>query len=386
MLVAWELGGGHGHVNRLLPIARELHASGAHLVFALREMSAGQTLAGVLPGVQIVQAPFFHPVNGSGAKMPACNYADVLYLCGYDSTSNLFPLVATWQRLFDAVRPNLILCDHSPTTILAVARRFPIVHIGSGFATPPAGEPFLVLRPSAVNGAREREAQVLESMHAVQRKHSLPAPQSVADLFGWCQNLACTFPELDPYRTVRRSPAIGAVEPLPPSFPCSPEPSIFAYLNGADGRTVHVLQEIAHANIVSSVYIRRPTPECIKAMAGSEIRIFPHPPALAQVIPRASAVLHHGGVATTEFALATGRPQLIFPRHLEQTLTADAVCSIGCGINLRDQKKALRLVLSHAATSTALSIAAQRISFDLHGQKQMPAKEIVANECIMRLI
>ena len=40
-------------------------------------------------------------------------------------------------------------------------------------------------------------------------------------------------------------------------------------------------------------------------------------------------MIHHGGIGTTELALAVGRPQLLLPRYPEQVLTALAVNALG---------------------------------------------------------
>ena len=46
-------------------------------------------------------------------------------------------------------------------------------------------------------------------------------------------------------------------------------------------------------------------------------------------------IIHHGGIGTTELALAVGRPQLLLPRHLEQNLTGRALKDIGVALVLK---------------------------------------------------
>ena len=107
VLLAWELGRGMGHIYRLVPIARELVAQGCRVVFALREQTDATVIPTVLPDAEILPAPCHIRLASEGerGRRSACNYADMLYVCGYDSRESLEPLVAQWQGLFDTVKP-----------------------------------------------------------------------------------------------------------------------------------------------------------------------------------------------------------------------------------------------------------------------------------------
>lgn len=54
----------------------------------------------------------------------------------------------------------------------------------------------------------------------------------------------------------------------------------------------------------------------------------------SQVFPRASIIVHHGGVGTTAQALRAGRPQLIVPCLVDQPDNADRVVRLGAGRTL----------------------------------------------------
>jgi rhamnosyltransferase subunit B len=51
----------------------------------------------------------------------------------------------------------------------------------------------------------------------------------------------------------------------------------------------------------------------------------------SQLFPRASVVVHHGGVGTTAQALRAGKPQLIAPYLIDQPDNADRVARLGAG-------------------------------------------------------
>src|SRR6185369_2025198 len=87
---------------------------------------------------------------------------------------------SAWRNLIRSVGPDLIVCDYSPTALLA-ARDFPEVRravIGSGFCVPPddAGDggtrrPWAPLRPALLAAdptrARVVEAEILDRVNWV---------------------------------------------------------------------------------------------------------------------------------------------------------------------------------------------------------------------------
>lgn len=360
ILVAWEMGGGTGHIQRLTPIACALAAHGHRLVFAFRDKPQVESFAKAFPGALVVQAPRWQksPNQTHEQQGIAATYPDMLLRLGYSSAEILTPLVRLWQNLYKQVGPALILCDHSPTAVLAAGGRIPVVHIGSGFAVPPVGLPFRVLHAPTAPGIREREAQVLETIRGTQAALGGTGLESVAQLLGFAENFACCLPEVDPYRSVRPTPAIGPVHCLP-----KPQPVVeggeflFGYLTGQDARVPVVLETLAKAKVRAGIYVRHPTEECYAAVEGegSTVTIYDSQQPQNEAMAKAVAILHHGGVATTEAALAMGRPQFIFPRHLEQILTADAIAELGCGLNLRREKQ---------DPGSAISRAIKRRTFD----------------------
>ena len=65
---------------------------------------------------------------------------------------------------------------------------------------------------------------------------------------------------------------------------------------------------------------------------------------VSQLFPRAAAVVHQGGVGTTQQALRAGRPQLVVPFLGDQFDNAARVVRLGCGAPLgRTRYKADRV-------------------------------------------
>jgi rhamnosyltransferase subunit B len=58
---------------------------------------------------------------------------------------------------------------------------------------------------------------------------------------------------------------------------------------------------------------------------------------LSKLLPRARAIVHHGGIGTASQAFAAGIPQLITPFAHDQFDNAARVQSLGCGVQLRSR-------------------------------------------------
>jgi rhamnosyltransferase subunit B len=334
VLFVWELGGGLGHIQRLLQIAKLLAADGHRVVFALKTKQDAIVITRAMPVVSILQAPVYRRPPQQMPPPTACNYADILHAAGYSDAETLLQLVRAWRQLFDAFKPAVVVCDHSPTAILAGAGVWPLVNVGSGFATPPAGTPFKVLNRATLPGASTRENKVFESIRYVQSRLSKTPSDHVSQIFNSAETFTCSLCELDPYSTVRRGGMVGTAQALPVAQPSTTKPFLFGYLNGQEPRLSHLIQSLVAAKIPSGLYIRQAPPGIERVVAGSAVGIFSDPQKMPDAVVNASAVLHHGGLATTETAMAAGRPQFIYARHLEQGLTAEAVEALGCGVNL----------------------------------------------------
>ncbi len=77
-------------------------------------------------------------------------------------------------------------------------------------------------------------------------------------------------------------------------------------------------------------------PEQIPSPLPQTVRQFGYIP-FSQVLPRAAAFVHHGGIGTTSQALAAGVPQLVMPLSHDQPDHAARVLRLGAGLVLKAQ-------------------------------------------------
>ena len=78
-------------------------------------------------------------------------------------------------------------------------------------------------------------------------------------------------------------------------------------------------------------------PEQLPAELPQGIQHFAYLP-FSKVLPRAAALVHHGGIGTTAQAIAAGIPQVIRPMAHDQPDTAARVEKLGIGVSLNTKK------------------------------------------------
>src|SRR3954466_6055754 len=116
VLFAWELGGSLGHLTSLQPLTIEFLKRGHQVFLAARDLSQLQTVfAGI--DVTLLQAPW--NARCKGILQPVITYADLLLNVGFSDANALSSHVSAWKSIYDLVKPDLLVCDHSPTALLA---------------------------------------------------------------------------------------------------------------------------------------------------------------------------------------------------------------------------------------------------------------------------
>jgi hypothetical protein len=278
----------------------------------------------------VVQAPLRH-LRAEGADFLAASYADVLAARGFAAADDLWPLVRAWQGLFDLVRPALVVCDSGPALCLAAYGVLPVVHVGHAFGLPPAGAAAF---PRLIPGRKllVPEEQLLAAVREVQRRRGLPAPDTLPGLFAGGPRFLTFLPQLDPYRALRAEPHVGPLGyALGPPLQLPGRLAYFAYLNADAPGTIPLLTALARAGWPGTAYLRGAAPAAREGLRRLGVEVLEAPAPAEDVLPRAAAVVHHGGAGLAEQALAAGRPQLLLPEHLEQILNAQLLDGLGAG-------------------------------------------------------
>lgn len=379
VLLGWELGGGHGHVRTLMPLARALAAAGHTPVFAVRDpVDVWPVLQG--SGFAMVPAPAW-PSRRARFEGPfrARTFSDIPSFLGWGEPDELEGMLRAWDGLLDLVRPAIVIVDHAPGLALAAAGRVPVVGVGTGFSNPPAElERYPVLDAEAKGLGLEKE--LLASIREVQRRRGGPAPPTLPEALGYGRRMVTTFPELDPYRASRKDPAIGPMVRPPGPMPPAAAPSWFAYLSAERADLEEVLGDLAGTGIPGEAYVRGGPEHVVSAARSKGVRIHEGPVPVEEMLARTGVVVHAGGAGLTCAALAAGRPQVFLPEHLEQRLTANLVSRLGVGVSAGGREGAGSCV-RRLLKGEIFSLDSRELSGDLARRGPWRALDKVLSAC-----
>jgi hypothetical protein len=336
VLLAWEMGAGLSHATRLLIVAKALKADGWTPIVAARDISTlvDQYRA---ENISVVQAPQHKSQVPPGEVFRACSFADIVAACGFQSVESLWPVVVSWDNLLDLIRPTAVIADYCPILPLACLGRVALVTIGDGFVVPPAHLPKLPQFQSKGTKMASEEVSLAHACEVQRRRGIRCLPTSLPKLVAGDASVVCTFPELDIYAPHRQVPATGPLTShlAPVSVPA--KPSLFAYLAADFPKTRKLLQAILDSGIPAAAYVRDAPDELKQALRARGLTVHDDPPPPQRAFAEASLIIHHGGIGTIEACLMLGRPQLLLPRHLEQSLNGSLTRSLGIADTLKSE-------------------------------------------------
>lgn len=328
VLLGWELGANHGHVARLRIIAERLIGEGHAVAIALQRLSG---VAAFPPGCTIWQAPLWPRLLGS---VPAPDEAapatlgDILYRLGLDLPDGFAGLIAGWDAILKAVKPQVVVADFAPALLAAARGRVPTILAGVGFdAVPPHLERFPSL--TGQNAVYDEDA-TLANVQAALAASGRTLPDRLPALFAADRVLAGTFSELDPYASWRRTP-VCAPSVLPPIGENGRGEELFLYAPGALLRSRALIDGLIRARVPVRACFPDASPQQRLELEAAGIRIEAAPLPFAEIARRSRIVMSHGGLGFVSSALAAGVPQVVVHNDLEKRLSGEAVTRLRLG-------------------------------------------------------
>ena len=336
ILIAWELGGGLGHLTPLVPIVERLRASGHQVFAAVRDLSGVNKVFRGL-GVACLQAPIKISKHVSPVLEPR-NFSQILYNSGFSDPGELLGLAGGWRTLMSLFQPDLIVCDHAPIALLAArdsrARR---ASIGTGFCCPPAVSPFPDLRPWLPNASaelRRNEELVLQNTNAVLDSWQLKPLNQVSQLYGDVdRTFLTTLPELDHYPDRGAAKYYGTwLTPGGgvPDWPAGKGRRIFAYLKPF--KTLpELLEAIQRTGCPALIYVDEIDAALRERFENSNMRFARQRLDLAAVSASCDIAILNGGHNATCLMLLAGKPVMTVPLNLEQAYNGSSVAKLDAG-------------------------------------------------------
>lgn len=359
ILLCWELGTDYQHLLSLQSVARYYQSKGCDIWIAGRDVTKLKRLFSDLK-VNVVQAPYADSAAELGLEKQAPrSYADFLRRCGYHHADALSGLVSAWRTLFDFIKPDLMLCDHAPTALLASrglsfsGRSVPKVAVGMPFSVPDDNRPAGVFFAGdlAKNDIILYEDDLVKVINKVCIEFSITRINNLADLFSDLEKcIFQTYSELDHYgyRSAEqrfKTSYVGAAVPdfsESPVFPHFKGPKIYCHVKGS--AETPVLLKTLQAIECSAIVLVDGIPDAIvNAHRSRHILYVDKPVNMQEVLDKSTFAILNGGINSVSLFMKAGIPVALFPLNIEQFLMAKRVEALNAGfqINLSDVDSAL---------------------------------------------
>lgn len=364
-LGTWELGQGYGHIAHLAPIAAALKLRGHRMSVASRNPATARAAPGD-PFADIFQPPL---LNRPGHRTPTLTYGEVIADAGYADPAAAIALVRQWLALFDRARPDAIVAEHAPMSLLAAhVAGLPSVMVGAGWSVPPRERPLPSLAPWRDVGEAERSAADAPAdavVRAVCRAFGAPPLDGLAALVARAPAYLTTLPEIDPYGPRRGATYYGVMSgfraSLSPPWPGGSGPRAVAYLPFSHAAAPGLAEALGRLGWPTVWHCIRPPGFDLPPNIAHTLQ----PVDMGEALADSDLLLSRGGHATSCEALMAGRPNFLLPDTLDTILIARRlnIGRLGAATTATDAaaiSSALEAVLADAGIAAGLAEARGR--------------------------
>lgn len=328
VMLAWELGGGAGHLHKLQPLIDPLQKRGHSLVAAVKDVAGARRVFGDA-GMPIFPAPLWY---GSTLGMrPAASFAEVLFRVGYLEPDDIAAQAASWAGLLRLNQVQLLIAEHAPTAIIAARTLgIPYLTIGTGFSVPPDISPMPSLEPwhrVPPNRLQQADQQATATINKVLDDAAVEPIDNLAALYHSHPTLMLTLPELDHYGVrdnVRYwGPLVGRNRPKPaPVWPSGKGEKVFVYLHPGYRQFNGMLQQLLKAPYRSLIVAPGVPGPMASKLSNDRVRLTSQAVDMKAVVKSCRVIMNHAAHGTMAHVFSYGRPMLLLPNFVEQTVLA----------------------------------------------------------------
>lgn len=365
VLFAWELGGAYGHLGRMLPLADALRARGHGVSFALRELTEAQRLLGPT-GFKWYQAPLW---LGRVTGLPqALNHAELLMQFGFLNARALLGVCRAWRNLFDLLQPDLVVFDYAPTALLA-SRGLPLarLNLASGFFVPPRTQPLPPFRwwePPPTARLLDSEQRTLAVVNQVLFDLGAPITNTMHDVLSCPDEVLTVFEELDHFGKRPGGEFVGPIDSIGPgedvAWPARGRRRIFGYLKPDYGPVDQILSLLDKEDASVVVHMPGAPARTLRQFSNAHMRMTENPVDMTQACDSADIAILHSGTGTATRMLLKGKPVVLFPQQLEQTMLARVMEKAGLAAVIAESAAGqFPRLLRRALADPALALAAR---------------------------
>lgn len=346
IIFTWEFGSGLGHYVPIVSIIKKLDKDLFNFILVLKDIE-GIKKFNLSKDIIIIQAP----LNNSIYNLNLLTYSDILFSNGYYSFSNLNINVNNWCNIFDKYSPDIVICDYSPTAVLAAKiKNIKNISIGTGFFIPPVLE-----KPICFNKNNEKylefinkiDYDVLFAINKVFKNNNKKiifksVNQAVRSDFNYFRS----YIELDHYKDFRQEEDkkyfIGDIFNNDfshvPEWPIGPGKKIFVYLKKDYLYLKELIKELILIKLPVIIYVNELDKESDLLISNSlNIKHSKDVINICAIIKDIDLFICNGGSGAVSQVLENGKPVLLLPIFTEQNMFSENVVKIGCGLSVLDK-------------------------------------------------
>lgn len=380
--LAWELGGGLGHITSFLPLVKGLKESGFEPVMMLRDISHMEKFYGDID-VPYFQAPVWQALPSK--TLPHHNFTDTLFHVGYLEFEAIHSLVKGWVNQLSLLKPDLMILDYSPSALIACRiLRIPCIVFGNCFAIPPRQSPMPAYRSWQVPSSdvtlhmETSERRCVSKINQVLEYHQAPLIHHVYEIMDVSHTFITTDKQLDiyPRQSADNVEYLGAMttDSIGLSHIPWPDPHLpkcFAYLKSSYEFIDHVLAACQQAQVQFVIYSPDLSAEKKQRYQSNHI-VFTHQPCqISAVREQCDFAMIHGGNLLDKF-LEAGKPVLLLPMQMEHLMMAHNACKqgVGCYFNAEHSPQALVPMIQKISRQPDYKIAAATMAKQMTNYSQ----------------
>ena len=393
MLITWELGGGLGHLVPIGSLAKGLLERDCEVTAAVRDLvSVGTILTD--PQIRLLQAP--HRIEPFRRTFdPPLSYAHMLHNVGFGSADGLCALVSAWRHLIELVKPDLVVCEHSPTALLACdSLGIDVIQVGTGFTIPPTPLPILrsIENRKVERSIREDEQRTLEIVNRIASRFGVVGLESLGQIYLRSKlSFLRTYSELDHFGERPNANYVGVefaeasigVEPV---WPAGSGPRVFAYLKPLAGFR-EAERQLMNVGSPTIIYTPGLSSQEAAEVGGAipSVRVSLLPLKIESIVESCDLVVCHGGHGLVSQMLLAGIPLVTIPMQLEQSLLCRRIsqCAQPLAANVTDVAQ-LGEAIQQVLLNNTYRASAKQFSQKYSGSSKLRGMTAVVETIISR--
>lgn len=327
LIIAWEIGAGLGHLSPIRQICERAIARNTSVSVVTHAVDSARQLLPVAND-KIISAP----QKGTPPRRFTFsrNYAENLLRNGYWHAESLQRTLGWWLEFLQTEQPDYVLCDYSPTALLA-AKQLGLRRgvLGYGYFVPPFEDPMPSIQPwlNLPNSYfKESERNCLATINPALRQCGWQSLSAVRDIFSGADRFVTTYPDCDHYPIRDEPEYYGPILNTHTSHYCDRNkrnaPTVFVYLTGDCRHFTAIFECLTSLNCTVLAFVRDIRAQQFHAVRTANVTILDRLVDLREVAAHCDFAITHGGNGTVTALLAEGLPILIFPVTLEHALFA----------------------------------------------------------------